>query len=177
MAEVHLIGQILKAVDFDEPHLYCKWSLQSGKCNRLVQGEVQGQTHVASHRLQSSCDFAHPLDVHLCTAAIQGWPRLLLEVYAVNVLQQCWPVGYGFVHIPCTPGPHRLEVNTWKIAPSSWWQRIKERFGGGGAALSKTDLLFSGVERYKLQTYSSGKVIVDLCLVFRKFDEYGVEFK
>lgn len=33
MAEVHIIGQLLKAVDFDEPHLYCKWSLQSGKCN------------------------------------------------------------------------------------------------------------------------------------------------
>lgn len=31
MAEVHIIGQILKAVDFAEPHLYCKWSLQSGE--------------------------------------------------------------------------------------------------------------------------------------------------
>ena len=30
MAEVHIIGQILKAVEFEEPHLFCKWSLQSG---------------------------------------------------------------------------------------------------------------------------------------------------
>jgi len=36
MAEVHIIGQILKAVDFDEPHLYCKWSLQSGKYNKQL---------------------------------------------------------------------------------------------------------------------------------------------
>lgn len=171
--------------------------MHTGNAWRLVQGEVQGQTHVASHRLQSSSDFAHSLDVHLCTAAIQGWPRLLVEVYAVNVLQQCWPVGYGFVHIPSTPGPHRLEINTWKIAPNGWWESIRERFGGGGAALSKTDLLFSGVERYgaapapgliynsncstfssyKLQTRSSGKVIVELNLIFRKFNEYGVEFK
>lgn len=119
----------------------------TGNSWRLVQGEVQGQTHVASHRLENSSDFAHPLDVHLCTAAIQGWPRLLVEVYAVNVLQQCWPVGYGFMHIPSSPGPHRLEINTWKIAPNGWWQSVRERFGGGGAALSKTDLLYSGVER------------------------------
>ncbi|KAL7738958.1 hypothetical protein ACLKA6_001354 [Drosophila palustris] len=177
MAEVHIIGQISKAVDFDEPHLYCKWSLQSGNAWRLVQGEVQGQTHVASHRLENCSDFAQPLDVHLCAAAIQGWPRLLVEVYAVNVLQQCWPVGYGFAHIPSTPGCHRLEINTWKIAPSTWWQSIRERFGGGGAALSKSDLLFSGVERYKLQTRSSGRIIVELNLIFRKFEEYGVEFK
>lgn len=31
MAEVHVIGQILKAVDFQEPHIFCKWSLQSGE--------------------------------------------------------------------------------------------------------------------------------------------------
>ncbi|XP_030377674.1 B9 domain-containing protein 2 [Scaptodrosophila lebanonensis] len=176
MAEVHIIGQILKAVDFVEPHLYCKWILQSGNAWRLVQGEAQGQTPVSSHRLETCADFSQPLDVHLSAAAVQGWPRLLVEVYAVNVLEQSWPVGYGFVHVPTQPGSHRLEINTWKVAPAGWWNCIKERFGGGGAALSKTDLLYSGVDRYKLQTRSSGKVIVDLNLVFRKFEEYGVEF-
>lgn len=112
-----------------------------------MQGEVQGQSPVASHRLQNCSDFVQPLDIHLSSAAIQGWPRLLVEVYAVNVLQQSWPVGYGFAHIPTTPGAHRLEIATWKVAPSGWWQSLRERFGGGGAALSKTDLLFSGVER------------------------------
>ncbi|KAH8333574.1 B9 domain-containing protein 2 [Drosophila kikkawai] len=177
MAEVHIIGQILKAVDFAEPHLYCKWSLQSGNAWRLVQGEVQGQSHVGSHRLQNCSDFAQPLDIHLSAASVLGWPRLLVEVYAVNVLNQSWPVGYGFVHVPTTPGSHRLEISTWKVAPNGWWQSIREQFGGGGAALSKTDLLYSGVERYKLHTLSSGKVIVDLNLIFRKFEDYGVEFK
>ncbi|XP_017835089.1 B9 domain-containing protein 2 [Drosophila busckii] len=177
MAEVHIIGQILKAVDFEEPHLFCKWNLLSGSSWRLVQGEIQGQTAVCSHRLQNCADFSQPLDVHLSAAAIQGWPRLLVEVYTVNLLQQCWPVGYGFAHMPATAGQHRLEINTWKIAPNSWWQRIKENFGGGGAALSKTDLLYSGVERYKLRTRSSGKIIVELNQIFRRFEDYGVEFK
>ncbi|XP_017152214.1 B9 domain-containing protein 2 [Drosophila miranda] len=176
MAEVHIIGQILKAVDFDEPHLFCTWTLQSGSTWRLIQGEIHGQTHVSSNRLESCSDFAAPLDIHLSCVAVQGWPTLLVEVHAVNVLQQSWPVGYGFAHIPATPGAHRVEINTWKVAPNGWWQSIRERFGGGGASLSKTDLLFSGVERYKLQTRSSGKVIADLHLIFRKFEENGVEF-
>lgn len=34
MAELHLIGQILSACDFEEPTLFCKWSIQYGKKNR-----------------------------------------------------------------------------------------------------------------------------------------------
>ncbi|XP_018802683.1 PREDICTED: B9 domain-containing protein 2 [Bactrocera latifrons] len=177
MAEVHVIGQILKAVDFAEPHLYCKWSLQSGSAWRLVQGEVAGQTLVSSNRLEQSSDFAHPLDIHLATASIQGWPKLHVEVYAVNVLQKSWPVGYGFLHIPSRPGVHRLELLTWKVAPLTWWDSVREKFGGGGVGLSKADLIYTGVERYKLQTRSSGKIIIDLNLVFRNFAKFGVEFK
>ncbi|XP_037731263.1 B9 domain-containing protein 2 [Drosophila subpulchrella] len=147
MAEFHIIGQILKAVHFAEPHLYCKWSLQSGNEWRLVQGEVQGQSHVAAHRLQNCADFAQTLDIHLSAGSVQGWPRLLVEVYAINVLKQSWPVGYGILHIPSTPGTHRLDISTWKVAPNGLWQSLRERFGGGGAALSKNDIIYSGVER------------------------------
>lgn len=33
MAELHIIGQILHAIDFEEPNLFCKWSIQFGKQN------------------------------------------------------------------------------------------------------------------------------------------------
>lgn len=32
MAELHLIGQILSASDFEETTLFCKWSIQYGMC-------------------------------------------------------------------------------------------------------------------------------------------------
>lgn len=31
MAELHIIGQIESACDFEEPTLFCKWSIQYGK--------------------------------------------------------------------------------------------------------------------------------------------------
>ncbi|XP_046801130.1 B9 domain-containing protein 2 isoform X2 [Lucilia cuprina] len=177
MAEVHIIGQILKAVDFQEPHIFCKWSLQSGTAWRIIQGEAVGQTFVATNRLESCSDFCQPLDLHLGTASVQGWPKLHVEIHAVNVLNKSWPVGYGFVHIPTKPGFHRLEVLCWKIAPRSWYDSVREKFGGGGLALCKEDLIYSGLERYKLQTRSSGKIIIDINLVFRNFAKFGIEFK
>ncbi|XP_070854914.1 B9 domain-containing protein 2 isoform X2 [Drosophila suzukii] len=147
MADFHIIGQIIKAVHFAEPHLYCKWSLQSGNAWRLVQGEVKGESHVAAHRLQNCADFVQTLDIHLSAGSVQGWPRLLVEVYAIDVLKQSWPVGYGFLHIPSTPGTHRMDISTWKVAPNGLWQSLRELFGGGGAALSKNDIIYSGVER------------------------------
>lgn len=84
---------------------------------------------------------------YAATASVQGWPKLHVEVYAVNALQQSWPVGYGFMHIPSRPGKHRLEILTWKIAPNSWTDAIKVKFGAGGLGLNKTDLVYTGVER------------------------------
>lgn len=31
MAELHIIGQILNAIGFEEPNIFCKWSIQFGK--------------------------------------------------------------------------------------------------------------------------------------------------
>ncbi|XP_037959524.1 B9 domain-containing protein 2 [Teleopsis dalmanni] len=177
MAELHIIGEISKAIDFVEPHIYCKWSLQSGSAWKLIQGDTEGQTVIGTNRLYQTSDFTQPLDIHLTTASLQGWPKLHVEIYAVNVLNKSWPVGYGFAHIPTRPGTHKLEIPTWKIAPTSFLESVQEKFGGGGLALSKADLVFTGLERYKLQTRTSGKILIDLYLICRNFAKYGVEYQ
>ena len=88
------------------------------------------------------------------TASVQGWPKLHVEVHAVNVLNKSWPVGYGFVHLPTRPGYHRLEVFCWKIAPRTWYDSLREKFGGGGLALCKEDLIYTGLERYISNLYN-----------------------
>ncbi|XP_055903976.1 B9 domain-containing protein 2 [Eupeodes corollae] len=176
MAEVHIIGQILRAEDFEESHLFCKWSLQCGSAWKVVQGRTEGSTFVCSNPLEKSSEFCCPLDIHLATGSVQGWPKLHLEIYAVNFLKNTWPVGFGVVYIPMRPGFHRIEVDTWKVAPVTFWDCVRERFGAGGTTLSKEDLIFSGAERYKLQTKSSGSVVIEISLIFRKFSKYGVEF-
>lgn len=35
MAELYIIGQIINATEFEEPNLFCKWSIQCG--NNLIK--------------------------------------------------------------------------------------------------------------------------------------------
>ncbi|CAD7083439.1 unnamed protein product [Hermetia illucens] len=177
MAELHIIGQIVKAIEFEEPKLFCKWSIQIGSSWKVVEGESEGQTVTALDRLEESSTFAHPIDVHLGTRGVQGWPKIHVEIFAVNAVNNSWPVGFGFIHIPTQPGYHLLEINTWKIAPYTFLDKLRERFWSGGYTLSRSDLIYSGTERYKILTKSSGKVLVEVMLLYRNFAKFGVEFK
>lgn len=212
-AELHIIGQLLNAVDFDDSvacgrRLFCQWSCQFGANNwKCIEGAVDGRTCVSRPRLVCSggedddgggssvtaTAFAHPIDVHLACRGVQGWPRLHVEVYAVDVLDRYWPVGFGVAHVPTRPGAHRVEVNTWKVTSgvseaggwSSWLScgllagraNCSALSGGGAAGLSlaKSDLVYSGAERYKLSTVASGRVHFDLWVVCKNFAKFGVE--
>jgi hypothetical protein len=107
---------------------------------------------------------------------LQGWPKLQVEVYSLNSLKQFYPVGFGFAYLPPKPGFHKLEIATWKIAPVNFLDSIKEKFYTGGFTIVKKDLIYSGIERYKISTITSGAVHVDLNLIFRNFQKYNISF-
>lgn len=180
MAELHLIGQLLSASDFGEAQLFCRWSVQFGSHWQTLEGACDGQTSTSSARLGGSSGdtpivFGHPIDVHLGSRGIQGWPKLHVEVYTVNALGRYWPVGFGVAHVPARPGLHRVPVATWRIAADSWLGGWRQRFGTGGFAVAKSDLVYSGRERYKLETVSAGRVHFELLVVARGFARFGVE--
>lgn len=69
--------------------------ISKGSNWKHVEGYTEGQTSTCTNRFGNSyCAFGHPIDVHLACRGVQGWPKIHLEVYAVNALNQCWPVGY-----------------------------------------------------------------------------------
>lgn len=196
MAEVYIVGQIFSAENFREPNLFLRWNFQAGLCFawkifsqtkierkffvgslwKFIEGQSEGQTATDSNRLDSKSIFAHPIDLHLATRGIQGWPKLSVEVFSVNALKQFYPVGVGFTYVPTNPGFHRIVIATWKIAPLTFVDSIKEKFYTGGFTIIKKDLIHSGIERYKISTISSGFVCVELSLVFKHFRKYNIHF-
>ncbi|XP_035791965.1 B9 domain-containing protein 2-like [Anopheles albimanus] len=175
MAELHVIGELRTAVDFEEPNLFCRWSVQFGSCWKVIEGYAEGQSCCSTARIEQRSDFSTPIDLHLACRGIQGWPKLHVEVFAVNALQQYWPVGYGFAFVPTCPGHHRVQIATWKVSSPRIADTLRERFHTGGFSLAKSDIAFSGIERYKLLTKTSGTVELELMLIFKNFVEYGVE--
>lgn len=120
--------------------------------------------------------FAHPIDLHLATRGIQGWPKFSVEVFSVNALKQFSPVGIGFTYIPTKPGYHQIKIATWRVAPQTILDTIKEKFFTGGFTIVKKDLIHTGIERYKISTISSGIVVIELNIVFKHFRKYNIVF-
>ena len=45
MAELHIVGEIVGAADYDLPSIFCKYSIEAGGNFRVLQGQPSGQTH------------------------------------------------------------------------------------------------------------------------------------
>lgn len=82
--------------------------------------------------------------------------------------------GYGFCHVPSSPGFHQLECVTWRPL-GTWQEQVSQRFVGGGPQLLSNDLIYTGADRYRLQTRTMGSVHLQLAVLLRHFDRYGVE--
>lgn len=82
--------------------------------------------------------------------------------------------GYGFCHIPTSPGVHKIDCPTWRPV-GNIREQISQSFLGGGAQLKTPDAIYSGADRYRLQTIAMGNIHLQLGLILRNFDKYGIE--
>ncbi|XP_049813233.1 B9 domain-containing protein 2 isoform X4 [Schistocerca nitens] len=55
--------------------------------------------------------------------------------------------------------------------------QIRQYFVGGGPQLKNIELAYCGYDRYRLQTETMGIVHMELGIILRHFDKFGVEFK
>lgn len=175
MAEVHIIGQISEAKEFPKQELFCKWYIQIGNNWKVIEGKSEGQTQVASSQFTEVCNWSFPIDIHLATAGIQGWPKIYIEVYHLDWLGRAHLFGYGLVTLPTSPGRHTLDCYTWRPV-GTLRDRFLQYFLGGGSQIKYPDLIFSPEKRYRLSTEAMGVVTLDLDLILRNFNNYGVEY-
>ncbi|KAM9047317.1 B9 domain-containing protein 2 [Balaenoptera ricei] len=174
MAEVHVIGQIMGATGFSESSLFCKWGIHTGAAWKLLSGVREGQTQVDTPQIGDMAYWSHPIDLHFATKGLQGWPRLHLQVWSQDSFGRCQLAGYGFCHVPSSPGTHQLDCPTWRPL-GSWREQLARAFVGGGPQLLHGDAIYSGADRYRLHTAAGGTVHLELGLLLRHFDRYGVE--
>ncbi|EYC06049.1 hypothetical protein Y032_0078g1164 [Ancylostoma ceylanicum] len=131
MAEVYISGQIESADGFGDNRVCCRWSLQTGGGWRVVEGAVDGQTQTDLPSAFEKAYFAHPIDLHLATKTVQGWPRMQLQVWHHDVYGRQELVGYGSLFLPSTPGEHELVCNIWRPKGTAR-EEMMQRFVGGG---------------------------------------------
>ncbi|XP_026482285.1 B9 domain-containing protein 2 [Ctenocephalides felis] len=176
MAELFIIGQIVGASGFNQSTLSCKWHLEAGNAWKVVGGYSEGITKTDQSYGEEEVKWNHPIDVRFATRGLQGWPKFCIEVYSVDIFNRSRVVGYGFMHVPLTPGHHKEVCQTWSLRQSTW-ESIRQFFLGSPPEEVKPNNFHSGVDRYKLNTQSAGVVSFELNTIFKNFDAYGVEYK
>lgn len=85
-------------------------------------------------------------------------------------------MSYGCIHVPSQPGDHRIECYTWKPL-GNLQDKITSLFTGESLKLTNEQVIFSGDERFKLQTETKGKITLQLFVVMKNFDKFGIETK
>lgn len=194
MAELFILGQLIGAKDFIEKSLFCKWKLVAGKFFlkivriffykflitdlgsgwKFLEGITEAQTQIdTSSNLGFAC-WSHPIDIHLATKGIQGWPKLVLEVWHRDQLDRCSLISYGVVNIPSQPGYSKLTCKTWRPI-GSIVDRLVNLFSGETLQLADESFIHSHEHRLNLQTESMGNVELQLNIILKDFDKFGVE--
>lgn len=177
MTEVHIIGQVIGCSEFPNnlTSLFCKWSVQTSASWTLVSGAISGQTQIDDPGLEGSSTFwSHPIDVHFAIKGIQGWPKLLVQVYHQDQFGRNDLIGYGFCNLPSSPGQHNLEVTTWRPL-GNVRDAISQFFLGGGHQLRSPELFVASPDRHRLATTAMGKIHLQLGVITRNFDKFGIE--
>ncbi|XP_046675272.1 B9 domain-containing protein 2 [Homalodisca vitripennis] len=174
MAELYAIGQIIGADRFPRSTLFCKWSIFAGSGWKLIEGHKEGQTQIDNPDFENFTYWCHPVDVHYATKGIQGWPKLHFQVYHYDEHGRSELCGYGVCHLPTSPGTHRLECCTWRPI-GTYKEEFQQYFLGGGVQLQDPELVYSGCNRYKLHTQTMGTVHVEMSIILRNFEKFGIE--
>ncbi|VDP08042.1 unnamed protein product [Heligmosomoides polygyrus] len=181
MAEVYVSGQIESADGFGDNRLCCRWTLQT------VEGAVEGQTQTDLPSVYEEAYLAHPIDLHLATKTIQGWPRMHLQVWHHDIYGRQELVGYGSLFLPSSPGEHELTCHIWRPKGSAR-DEIMQLFVGGGLqvshygsehfealiGVSSLAVLEDAAERMRVSTVAMGRVRLRLYVITRHFEQFGI---
>ncbi|CAN0053287.1 unnamed protein product, partial [Discosporangium mesarthrocarpum] len=166
---VHVIGEIIGAVGFSNPRLYAHFRLVSDPEHWYVlRGREEGFTQVDQSAVSSSGSalggnaiWNHPLDIHYGTDSVEGWPRLLLEVWYLDDFDRNELAGYGMCFVPPSPGSYRLDCATWR-PQGSFTDKLLAKFLGAPPQLREASTAALGADRAELMTDSAGTALVQL---------------
>ncbi|CAM9637468.1 unnamed protein product [Scytosiphon promiscuus] len=174
--EVHFIGEISGAEGFGSG-ICCRFRVEGGRHWTCLAGLEEGQTHVMDTGYgEAFAPWNHPIDLHYTTKSIQGWPRLMLQVWQLDTHGRNVLRGYGFRHLPSSPGFSEVSVPCWR--PSGTMQEETAAFFlGVTPRLAAEDAVFNRAwdQRCRLVTLPAGTVWMQMNGMFRNMQNQGVD--
>ncbi|EOD40530.1 hypothetical protein EMIHUDRAFT_222627 [Emiliania huxleyi CCMP1516] len=127
-------GQIESGRFEGNSSLYCRYVFSCGEDWSVMCGVEEGITQMASSSgstANGSVVWNFPIDATFRSTCPHGWPQLVLSVYGEDYFgRPDMILGYGAVHLPLTPGRHRVTVRTFRPLASSLLGRLQSWLNG-----------------------------------------------
>jgi B9 domain-containing protein 2 len=169
---------------------------KKGENWRVLEGASEGQTQLDVPQVGDVSHWNHPLDIHLATRGLSGWPHIQLQVYDLDSYSRIHLIGYATVAIPTRPGFHSIQVPAWRPlgqyfqsnyrsvtcgnngnVEGSFTEELARYFVGGGIELADSKVGGGGAaDRLHLRTVTAGSIHLELGLIFRDFKKFGIEY-
>lgn len=161
--EVHFIGEIVGGISFNHsPSISCKFTIEWGKCWSFLEGEYNGQTQFSCINESNRSVWNHPIDIHLASANVKGWPRIFIQINSLDQYGDDVISGYGFTHLPTTVGRHNINIPCWRPKASTNGKELQNHFFGELIDHGSMDFSDELQSRHKLTTIASGQVHLQL---------------
>jgi len=175
MPEVHFIGEIVGATGLEAPNLFAKWKIEASTSTlatswRVLDGESTGRTWLAQ-RGDDNLEMGvwnEPIDVNFACTSIAGWPKMMLEIYNTDSDDQVDLAGYGWCHMPTTPGEHAREIPVFRPGGSTY-DDIAALFVGGHPRYQDPSVILTPDSRAGHGVHSVGIVTLNVNVVLRGF--------
>uniref|UniRef100_H2Y8E3 B9 domain-containing protein 1 n=1 Tax=Ciona savignyi TaxID=51511 RepID=H2Y8E3_CIOSA len=170
-------GQIESAVfpDFDE--LYCKFSFVHGQDWVVTSGLEEGISQITRRSRDERQLFVwnFPLDITYKSTNPYGWPQLVVSCYGPDVFGRDIVRGYGAIHIPMTPGKHKVKVPMFVPVSSSKLQQITSWLLGRRPEFVDPKVVAQGEGRDVTRVRSQGYAMVSFNIVTRDLKKLGYD--
>jgi B9 domain-containing protein 2 len=179
--ELHIVGELTGGSGFDADNAFCKFDARVGPTWLCVGGDEQGQTQV-DYVLDGNGLFvwSHPIDLHYYTKSLQGWPKIMFEVWHLDAYGVQELTGYGFTCVPTQPGAHELECTVWRPVGTDK-EEVFSYFLGSVPQLLDKEIVDNPTkaksERNRIYSKMEGKVHLHLEVVLRNVDAHEIQHR
>ncbi len=175
--QIFIMGRILNACGFDSEELYLKYDIKFGPNFNVLNGITSGETFQSMAYEEDNINvvnFDQPLSLNLSCTSINGWPKILVEIWSNDSDGKNVIVGYGMGFIPVKSGFSKMTINCWRPS-SSTSESLEERLLGNNNEFNDKSAVYSTAEKFGVYSISAGQVNVELELIFKDFILHGIE--
>jgi len=176
MPQVTIIGEIIGGTDFDDKTLQCEFKfVTEGNKWTCLKGNTSGTTWVSEKSMENGMSvWNHPIQVQYSCSAMHGWPKLRVQVNKIDEEDRKDLAGYGFCHVPMSPGERTIEIATCR-PKGDFWTHVSASFVGGFPRYKNPDIIARAVSKSPAHNViTTGIVHVKLAVTTTNLIKKGV---